>query len=423
MNLFKCPLWQVIFALCHLTLVILMAWCAPRGYCAIEWMNAFNLDAYQGWDGFFRFCRELQTGAPPLQCMLELIVYQWTGSLYLISHVFYKLSLAGVYLLAVSWDDLLPRRRGEEGKQEKLRFVFTRLTSLVFLGATLIIHRLMPLTYDILFPLLGLGYLVLLPAPTVRSTTVLYRCFWAGFLLAWLELTRPFILFLFPLLASFSYLRIRPLGRKALLMFLFPILLLSGGWHLKLLIFQDGQVIWSNHTGFNLLRAWKDLGIEVPPLVDEDGTLHHPTLPEVVNTPNHSRHNQTVKNAVLRYVVQHPFKSVQFAFYRLGVFLKPRITIYNATEPEHWLLWLYRPLIWFCSSWVMWNVGRLVWGAIRRQSNLSVFGLPHNQLLVLTGASLLCLALGEAGEEARLLISILPWFAVYASYQKESARK
>lgn len=51
----------------------------------------------------------------------------------------------------------------------------------------------------------------------------------------------------------------------------------------------------------------------------------------------------------------------------------------------------------------------------RRQSHLlfKFLGNCENQLIVLAVLSIVILAMGEAGEEVRLLISVLPWMAVY----------
>ncbi len=407
------PRWKFLTIVLHTSFMMLLAGLAAPGYTAIRWMDCFDHTEYGGWEGFLRFVRDLKTGVPPVQSICELAVFNLTGSFFFFTQILYRCALVFVYMTALYWR---PRSNAS--------FVLSLVTGTVFLWSTVLLHRFMPLSYDIFFPALGFLFLLFQPVSSQDGTLphwMCTRCFLSGVMLSLLELTRPFILLILPLLLLGSLSAIRPSGKKCILLHLLPLLLLSGGWHLKLYLLHEGQIIWSNHSGFNLVRAWKDIGIDIPPLLDESGQPVPQSDPGLLNSIGHSRHNEIVKAQVMEALLRAPAVTLKHAFRRLALFLKPNLTMYRATPIQHPVLWLYRPLVWLSAGWLFWRffflLGTLVWVLVvsRRQSHLlfKFLGNCENQLIVLAVLSIVILAMGEAGEEVRLLISVLPWMAVY----------
>lgn len=407
------PRWKFLIIVLHTFFVLLLAGLASKGYPAISWMDFFDPGRDGGWDQFPRFVWELKTGVPPIQSICELVVYNLTGNFGLFSQVLYRMALVFVYLAALYW-----RTRSDRS------FVFAMFTGTVFLWSTVLLHPLMPMTYDLFFPALGFVFLLLQPVQDGAGRGnhwIRTRCFLSGVALSLFELTRPFVLMMLPFLLLGSLSALRPYGRKCLLLHLLPLLILSGGWHLKLFLLHEGQIVWSNHSGFNLFRAWKDFGIEEPLLVDETGQPAPWNDPGILNTPVHSRHNEILKTRILEAMLQQPVAALQWSWQRLVSFLRPGVTMYRSTPCQHPVLWLYPPLVWISSLWLFWNFFRFLWGMVkalvgpRGQSGLclQLAGRRENQLIVMAFLSMVILAMGESGEEVRLLISVLPWMAAY----------
>ena len=255
------------------------------------------------------------------------------------------------------------------------------------------------------------------------------------------ELSRPYILMMLPLLILCTYQALKHLPRKYFVCFVLPILLLSGGWHAKLLILHNGQIIWSNHGGYNLQAGWMPVVKEYPPLLNEDdmndegnipgfaGTAPWPTPsmtkgnPRLLadgrwanlNTVNHSRNSRVLAKHTIKHIIRHPMQSTAHMLRRTAVVLKPRTKMWEGEpewkyDPKHPILHVYRPSVWICSAFLILNAVFL--GIyILRTRNLRVLALPESPLLIVTCLSILFIAAGHPGEESRYIVSILPFFA------------
>ena len=220
------------------------------------------------------------------------------------------------------------------------------------------------------------------------------------------ELTRPFVFYLLPLLLLGAYQSFRGLSRKYLCCFLAPVVLLSGGWHLHLAV-HDGQMIWSNHSGFNLRRAWPKVAL--PPLIPES---HNQPVAEGrgenINTAEHAENSARVQKAVVQFIVAHPLVSARHVLKMLGVFVGAEPAIYGH-HPKYWVLWLYRPLVWLTIASIFWYTLSLGVGFFRHR--FALLGVPENMLILMTFAFICLMAIGENGEQARFLNSVLPFLA------------
>jgi hypothetical protein len=189
-------------------------------------------------------------------------------------------------------------------------------------------------------------------------------------------------------------------------LYLAPLIILSGGWHLHLWR-QHGQLVWTNHTGFNLQRAWPM--VEYPPLVAEvnSAPLAADRQPNL-DTPEHSENSRRIQAAVMAYIRAHPGEAARHGFLRLQTFLAVRTDTYD-WRPDNPGLRYYRWAVWAGLAWLMTQIAVAVIAALRR--NRMAFVAPESQLILMTVGLILLLSMAEAHEEARLMVSLLPFLA------------
>ena len=220
------------------------------------------------------------------------------------------------------------------------------------------------------------------------------------------ELTRPFFIYLLPLLVVAGCLVLWKHGRRVVGLFLLPVLLLSGSWHLHIARTQ-GQLAWTNHSGYNLLRNWTI--VEMPPLVAETGSA--PLAADRwlnLNTPEHGENSRRIQAAVVGYIRAHPAQAARHGLTKLRDFLAIPTGYYN-WHPDQPGLRFYR---WAACVGLAWlGVQLAAAGVALWRRNWSALVSAESQLIAITAATLLVLALGEAGEEARLAVTLLPLLA------------
>jgi hypothetical protein len=90
------------------------------------------------------------------------------------------------------------------------------------------------------------------------NTLAAILALFSGLSLSMAELLRPFFIYLLPIPFLFSLLRFKKKSIASCLFFLAPILLFSGGWHVRTALLVK-QLSWSNHSGFNMVRAWPEV--------------------------------------------------------------------------------------------------------------------------------------------------------------------
>jgi len=157
--------------------------------------------------------------------------------------------------------------------------------------------------------------------------------------------------------------------------------------------------------------------VAMPPLFQE--SHNQPLAPgrwPNLNTVEHYQNSQIMQNAVLKYILTHPAESFAHAVRRIGRLLMADTSIYSH-KPHHWLFWIYKPLVWISCIWIFTNAVLLI--VDLKKYRLRVLGIPENILLILTVYYICMLAIGEAGEEARFLISVLPLIAALPDYKRK----
>jgi len=352
------------------------------------------------------FVRHLRVPIPILIGLAEIFDYRLFGNSWLVDALLYRIALVGAYLLAMivsppSWIGL------------RVAFV----VSLTFLWATVLIHPAVPEIYDILCPFFLLGFICLIQRAShaIGNGRQISICFMAGLMLSMAELVRPFVLYLLPPLIILALAGLRGVGWRPIACFFLPLLLLSGSWHLYIGL-AHGELAWTNHSGFNLKRAWPMA--PMPALLSEPNDA--PLAPHRwanLDTLEHQENSRLVENAVVSYVVNNPLRALTaLGGHVIEMLSAP--TAVNGHQPQHPILWLYRPLVWCGGLALLLRFMRFV-GAARRRPSWIIEGAV-NQSAVIAMLSILILGAGERGEEGRLMISVLPFLVIVLAAEADA---
>jgi hypothetical protein len=373
----------------------------------IRWMNIFRASDFPTLGDAARFLAELRVPIPPAIGLLEILNYQLDGTTTLVSETLYRASLVLVYLAALAL-----------ARTTLARLLSTFSIAVVFLWSTVLIHPGNAQVYDVLFPCAFLAWAFFLTemrrAHSKRKQALFALA--AGFFLSMAELTRPFVILLLPLLLLGSGLALATAlpkskeQRNALLaMFFLPVLIFSGSWHAHLLS-RHGQLSWTNHSGFNLQRAWKMAPL--PTFVPEPG--RSPLSPDRwanLNTAEHAENSRRLQRSVLDYIAANPAHALVNIWDGWVSLLTPQTAIYDH-RPDHAVLSVYRLLVWFTALWLGVQLIRLGRHAVRMGgSRLRLLAEPENLVLLSATAFLWIVTIGDRLEEARFLLSLAPLLA------------
>jgi hypothetical protein len=398
---------QIIFLILGLSLIGIWAYSsqAMSGRPATTWMGYYRVEEFfparpQELASFFR---EMRAGIPPALALAEIISGKLTGSTQIITREFYRLSLLIAYLIAafIFADNLL-------------KGVITSALAMLSMLATIIISAQNPEIYDLYYPSYVLLFLLFIQAVTSRHRFNSLNSLWAfiaGFFLALAELSRPFVLLLMPFFLLYGFLALKKLPRKVLIAFLVPVILISGGWHLKLLVLNQGQIFWSNHSGFNLYRAWEQVAV-IPEPPEEPQTWDRRNQ---IHSQEHYQNSQAIQGAVLKFMIENPGESLSFMISRLRIFLQPRTAFFEHPELGGVLIQMYRISFKLCL--VYWGAQLLLMGFDSlKKPTWHIFSDPQNILLITTTMTIILMAISEKGEEARLVLAVLPFISALPGF-------
>ncbi len=372
---------------------------------ATTWMHMFSPGDFATTGDLIKFLRELRVPIPPVISALEIISFQQTGSTDLVTKYLYRLALVGAYVLALWF-----------AYPSIGRMLASFAASVVFLWATTLVHPFNPQVYDLLLPFFLLLFLTFLRAvgsfSPGKSSALLVLSFGAGFFLSMAELSRPFVFVLLPFLLAGAYFFLHRCPRRAFVALLIPVGLLSGVWHVHLFAAHQ-QVLSTNYAGFNLRRAWPQAPLS-PSMFETSSTPTDAQRWPNVNTPEQHVASQMLQRAVFAYAVANPLQALRHGARRVVRFARGRTAMYGGKAPEREVLSVYRVLAPASFLFMFGNVLVLGWYALRARSRCYlVLAHPENLLLLVACFSLLVLSLGEAKEEARLVLSLLPLLAAY----------
>ena len=375
------------------------------GTPSISWMLVFNFSDFNNLHDLMGYIQNLRTGIPPLLSIFEIIVWLVTKNpqIPLVTIWLYRGSLIFSYILAI----ILFKKTIREK-------VFVFLLSIFFLTTTALIHPGNPQIYDAIFPFLILLYFFLLEKSknlyiSKHSKLSLTLIVFASITLCNIELLRPFAIIFLPIaiLAFIFFINDFVKNKtKILLAFLIPIILISVGWHVKLLVFNDGQFLWSNHSGYNYSRLWADY-TGVPELLEEEKPLQSDRWANL-NTETHYENSNTLSSFITQYILDHPFQSIQVINKQILTYLSAPVVTNNHVVSSRWL-YFYPYVLLLCFVNLFYQVFFEITPRFLKIKNV----LVHNENIIILFTFLIFIvsAIGEKGEEARFIISFLPLLA------------
>jgi hypothetical protein len=376
------------------------------GYTAtssVSWMVMLDLESFRSAADVWSYLVDLRTGIPPVLSALELLWWVQFRDLTLFSDVLYPITIALAFTLALTLQPMRPLRR------------FALLLAGVFLanrGAE--VHAGNPANYDPLFALLLLGYFQLIEAWDRHRHPVWLAA--AGLCLSLLELTRPFMIFLLPLFLLVEWHRIHlnaPRRGLALAAFLLPVLMISGVWHLHLYLAHDHQITWTNISGYNLQRAWEDFDPEIGAVQHLDQLPRNGELWADLNTTEIYMRSEELKRMIIGKIQEKPAAAAIHVVDRLATFASSPTRIYGH-DPQGLGIEIYRKLV---SALVLLLPAYVAVSTITLLRRRQWPWLDRSWWLAASTLSIaLLVTLGEQGEEARFLFTILPMLLAVAGF-------
>jgi hypothetical protein len=383
-----------------------------RGTITLDWQHMYRAEEFQTWSDLWAFMENLQTGISPFWAFLEIAARLIFGSTALFEYGLYPFCIGLNAYLAIVIFSHARSDGGQTGNLAKrssrlqMQIVLIAALSLLFALVIRFIHKGNPQIYDITMPTLLLGWLACLQRlrlPALTGRARLRMSLLAGLLLSVLELTRTLIFPLLPFFLLLTFLAIAevPAPRwthrlRYGIAFLVPILLLSGSWHLKQIVSHD-QLHWSNHDGFNMYKS--------------------PGGMDNFNTDRHTAYNKVMQKQVRAAILGQPLRAMGHLGSRLLAFYKPKTELFLGQMPRP-LAWVYRPAVWFCGLAMVWGLLWTAWQTVRGMRQKATWlrwGRPEVTIWVVTLLISCVFAVGEVGEEARFMISILPLLAAGAA--------
>lgn len=368
-----------------------------QGEIALHWMYMYHFTEFSDWSRAWDFFYELRTGISPIWALCDIFSYRTFGTLDLTALWLYRGCMIAMYVLPL-W----------VFAKERWQVVVAFLAGVVCLWATVVIHPGNPQAYDTYMPALVLLLILLLQGirdkpwfPALR----LGACLLAGLLLSIIELTRPFVFLFMPIFLFSAWLQLREFPRKYFIVFLVPILLLSGGWHAKTLLLH-GQLNWTNHTGFNFYQSWHEfIGYR-----EFDESPREPGLSPNINTEWHYSTSKELLGLTFKSWIRHPWGATKHVALRTTQFFSAKTDLLVA-KPQHWIFGPYRIVVWLLSLVFTITFVSFAWKLLRSRGKglLQWMAQPEVLLLMFTGFNIAIFIVVEAREDARFLISVLPY--------------
>lgn len=364
-------------------------------WSSTTWMIIYHPSDFNNLGQVASFLHSLRIPIPPVISVFEILNFLTDSSTLFINKTCYRIALVLQYVLAF----LI-------ASSSMKRLLTSFFLSLIFLWGTIIIHPINPYNYDIFFPLFSMLFIVLLKYAINPSLKIFRQhvvCFFCGFFLSMTELTRPFVMLMLPIILGGVYVRFRTHQIKnGFLIFLLPLIVFSGGWHLHLAIFHR-QFLSSNHSGFNLLRAWPH--IPMPILIEE--FQNHPIKPgrwENLNTPEHYENSVRLQKAILHYWIRHPGNTLALIIQKIHFFISAPTYLmgYDEYIPQGTILPIYKMGVTLSASISLISSLFLICSCILHPYFFQyIFQDTDNLLIFFTVMCIFFCSVGESGEEFR----------------------
>jgi hypothetical protein len=377
---------------------------------AVTWMSIYVIEdfAHFSWGDIYTFLSQNKLPLPPVISFLELATYKVFGTTYLVTIFLYKFAFIAPYVIVLSFARTSP-----------YRFNAVFLISCLFLFCSIAVHRGNPQGYDVVLPLLIMLFIhgVNRSFNSQVSGSKVKYAIWAGFCLSLAELTRPFMIYLLPVLIGLVLLRYlmceKSIRIRLATAFLVPLILISGSLHLSLYM-NHQQLNFSNHAGFNLHRAWSRL-VPLPVLLVEPSVpTTNPERGENFNTREHQINSERIQKAIFKHWVSQPVQSISFGLSLIRDFMSAPTAIYEH-NPTSIFLETYRLLYQLLSALLIINFLVLIYRvAFFSKTKIDDLAMADNLILLIGSSLIVVFAISEKAEEARFVISTLPFVAALA---------
>jgi hypothetical protein len=224
------------------------------------------------------------------------------------------------------------------------------------------------------------------------------------------------MIFLLPLFLLVEWHRIHlnvPRRVPALAAFLLPVVMLSGGWHLHLYIAHDHQIAWTNISGYNLQRAWEDFDPEIKAVQHLDQLPRNGELWADLNTSEIYMRSEELKRMIIGKIRENPSGAAAHIVNRLATFVSSPTKMYGH-DPQDPSIEVYRKLM---SVLVLLLPAYVVMSTVFLLRRRQWPWLDRRWWLAASTLSIaLLVTLGEQGEEARFLFTILPMLLAVAGF-------
>lgn len=132
-----------------------------------------------------------------------------------------------------------------------------------------------------------------------------------------------------------------------------------------------------------------------------------------IDTEDHYLNSKILAPATVRGIVRHPWGAVKHVAGRATTFFSLPVDLMRH-KAEHPFLVVYKWAVRLACLWMFWPGFLLLWmvlGRIRDRNRWLALGHPENILLIMTLLTCLIFLVGDAGEDARFMISVLPLLA------------
>jgi hypothetical protein len=176
---------------------------------------------------------------------------------------------------------------------------------------------------------------------------------------------------------------------------------------------HDRQIAWTNISGYNLQRAWEDFDPEIRAVQHLDQLPRNGELWANLNTAEIYRKSEDLKRLIVGKILDDPSGATVHVTNRLATFVSSPVGMYGH-DPKGIDIEIYRKLV---SALVLLLPIYVAASAVpllrrRRWPWLD----PRWWLAASTLSIALVVTLGEQGEEARFLFTIMPMLLAVAGF-------
>jgi hypothetical protein len=366
-----------------------------HAYATSYWMQGVDLAAIPSFAAFVSYVGRMRMAMPiPLLSMEYLLVHSGVPGVYAIGYLTILCRSAVVVGLVCALQEYwtTPRRIGAGA--------CILLLCVAGIGFVFRFYdRNVWMVYDAL-----LGTALVLLARALGQIDGTYKRFLlVGFLLAWLDSLRPFMMVLVPLVLGWVVLTTRTIPGRASYGWLLVPLLGNAVWHVYHIVVLD-QWSWSSHAGMNIARAW----------IPAEALTAMRQAPADMNSSGYLAASNTLTAQTMAWIGTHPLEALQRAGHLLWAMVSIPVEMSRLNDggvytvishPAPVLVWGYRVLM--MSALVLQVL--VIAAGVRRdapgRARWHEARWLHALLVVLiVGLS----ALSEYGEQARFVAAMVP---------------